>query len=71
MKLGLMSDVRINDPYSLWEDKWSMQQRLLEHLKHILKNVSASCIALQGFRATHCGSVPNQICALPKVSVGG
>lgn len=70
MNVGLVTGVCINDPCSLGEDKLAMQQRLLEHLKQILKNVSASCIALQGFRATHCGSVPNLTCALPRVSVG-
>lgn len=70
MNVGLIFGVSINDPYSPCEDKWAMQQRLLEHLKQVLKNVSASCIALQGFRATHCGSVLNLTCVLPRVSVG-
>lgn len=70
MDVGLVSGVHINDPYSLLEDKWAMQHRLLEYLKLFLKNVCVSCIALQGFTATHRGSVPNWTCALPRVLVG-
>lgn len=48
--------------------KWAMQQRLLKHLKQIVKN-TVSCIALQGFWATCHGSVSDLACTLPRAAV--